>query len=29
MDMNFCNIKKKIGIDNELEDIGIEFYEKV
>lgn len=29
MNVNFCNIKKNTGIDNDLEDVGMELYEKV
>lgn len=29
VDMSFCNSKKKTGIGNYLEDIGIELYDKV
>lgn len=29
MDISFCNLKKKTGIGNDLEDIGIELYDKV
>lgn len=29
LDMSFCNSKKKTGIGNDLEDIGIKLYDKV